>query len=118
MFWDLKGATRTPRCLRMRQSAVTSTLLPACDAVPTTITLPFICVPSERSIRPSHSLAELYNPEPLHIGDSEDSRFARSNRWRNSGHSFRPNLPFDTEDCARFQTRRHPNPDVHRRMSC
>src|SRR3990172_5033768 len=37
MFWDLKCATRRPSCLRMRQRAATSTLLPTEEAVPCTI---------------------------------------------------------------------------------
>src|SRR5215510_9853979 len=118
MFWDLNGATRIPRCLRIRHSAVTSTLLPACEAVPTTIKLPFICVPSERSSPPAHFVAGPYNPEPLHIDDSEDSLFAKSNRSRNRAHSFRPNPFFDIGDCARFRTPRHPSLGAHQRMSC
>ena len=34
MFWDLKGATRQPSCLKMRQSAAQSRLFPALDMVP------------------------------------------------------------------------------------
>src|SRR4051812_1599729 len=34
MFCALNGATRTPSCARMRQSPVTSVLLPAVEAVP------------------------------------------------------------------------------------
>ena len=37
MFWALNGATRKPSWRRIRQSAVTSVLLPACEAVPWTI---------------------------------------------------------------------------------
>src|SRR5262245_16446903 len=113
MFWDLKGATRTPRCFRIRHSAVTSTLLPACEAVPTIIRLPFIGVPIGRSIPPSHSSAGPCNPEPLHTGDSEDSLFAKSNRCRHRAHSSPPNPFFDTGDFVRFQTPHHPSPDAH-----
>jgi len=38
MFWDLKGATRRPRVLRMRQIPAVSTDFPTSEAVPTTIT--------------------------------------------------------------------------------
>jgi hypothetical protein len=41
-----------------------------------------IDVPSERSIPPGHFVAGPYNREPLRIGDSAHSLFAKSNRWR------------------------------------
>ena len=37
MFWDLKGATRTPCCRKMRQSAVVMRLLPTWEPVPRTM---------------------------------------------------------------------------------
>ena len=36
MFWDLKGATRRPRLLRMRHRAATRVLLPEWEVVPRT----------------------------------------------------------------------------------
>jgi hypothetical protein len=36
MFWDLNGATRRLRLLRMRHSAATSVLLPEWEVVPST----------------------------------------------------------------------------------
>jgi hypothetical protein len=37
MFWDLNGATRSPRRRHIRHKAVTKRLFPTDDAVPTTI---------------------------------------------------------------------------------
>ena len=39
MFWDLNGATRIPRCFKIRHSAVATMLFPTCDAVPTIMRL-------------------------------------------------------------------------------
>jgi hypothetical protein len=36
IFWDLKGATRSPRLLRMRHRAATKVLLPEWEVVPRT----------------------------------------------------------------------------------
>ncbi|MEL7353752.1 MAG: hypothetical protein AAF171_22760 [Cyanobacteria bacterium P01_A01_bin.116] len=46
MFCPLKGATRQPRRLKMRQSAATNMDFPAWDVVPTTIIDFTNCSPS------------------------------------------------------------------------
>src|ERR1041385_4651254 len=103
MFWDLNGATRIPRCLKMRHSAVTRMLFPACEAVPTIIRLLVIFEhPIAHSCQPERSAAAMYSPGSLRTFDSERSPPSQINPQPAGGHNFRQYRRADIQDCGQF----------------